>query len=92
MKLETIQATVELERTLLVSLQDKITSPLLKQHCRSAWKYLEDCEFFCIDGTSPACLEQATKLLQMAIDQRRSIEDYVKKWGYNAEGVPSKRF
>jgi len=89
MKLETIQATLELERTLLASLQEKITSPLLKQHCQSALNYLNDCECLCFGGgTSADCVEQATMFLQAAIDQRRSVEDYVSKWGYDAEGTP----
>lgn len=90
MKLETIQATLELERTLLASLQEKITSPLLKQLCQSAWNYLNDCECLCF-GTSADCVEQATMFLQAAIDERRSVEDYVSKWGYDAEGDPSKQ-
>lgn len=91
MKLETIRATIDLERIMLVSVQGKITSPVLRQHCRSAWKYLEDSESFCLEGASPTSLEQAAQFLQMAIAQRRAVEDYVRKWGHDAEGFSPKQ-
>ena len=80
MTVETIRATIDLERTMLMSLQGTVASPVLSQHCQSAWKYLEDCESFCVDGASPASLEQAAHFLQMAIAQRRAVEDYIRKW------------
>lgn len=91
MTIETIRATIDLERIMLISLQGKVSSPVLKQQCQTAWKYLEDCESFCLDGASPASLEQAAQFLQMAIGQRRAVEDYVRKWGYDAETTPSKQ-
>jgi hypothetical protein len=58
-------------------------------------RYLDDCEHFGFGGGTSdnlaGDLQRDAEALQMAINERRDVEDAASKWGYDAEAVPSKQ-
>jgi hypothetical protein len=95
-RVEKIRSEVSEERALIFQLNGVISDPNLKQLLRPTLRLLNDVENYFLDAsvlerkearTATALLHwvhEADKLLQLAIQQRKSFELIVKKFGPNA--------
>ena len=95
-RVEKIRSKVSDERALIFELNGVISDPKLKQLLRPTSRLLNDVENYLPDArvlereearTAKALvhwLHEADKLLQLAIQQRKSFELIVKKFGPNA--------
>ena len=95
-RLEKIRSEVSDERALICQLNGVIGDPNLKQLLRPTSRLLNDVENYFLDAsvlerkearTATALVHwvhEADKLLQLAIQQRKSFELIVKKFGPNA--------
>ena len=95
-RVEKIRSKVSDERALIFELNGVISDPKLKQLLRPTSRLLNDVENYFLDArvlerkearTATALvhwLHEADKLLQLAIQQRKSFELIVKKFGPNA--------
>ena len=88
-----IRSKVSDERALISELNGVISDPNLKQLLRPTSRLLNDVENHLSDArvlerkearTATALVHEADKLLQLAIQQRKSFELIVKKFGPNA--------
>jgi hypothetical protein len=95
-RLQKIRSEVSDERALIFQLNGVISDPNLKQLLRPTLRLLNDVENYFLDAsvlereearTATALVHwvyEADKLLQLAIQQRKSFELIVKKFGPNA--------
>ena len=92
-RVEKIRSKVSDERALISELNGVISDPNLKQLLRPTSRLLNDVENYLPDArvlerkearTATHWLHEADKLLQLAIQQRKSFELIVKKFGPDA--------
>jgi hypothetical protein len=91
MSLDRIRAAIDSERALLLPIKGRVTSPYFKRQCRMALQDLEELEYFFFGGGlehPTRCLDIATYLVQMVVDECRVVEGAVHKLGYNVMAVP----
>lgn len=89
MNLEQVRLTIDSERDKLLSLKERVTSDFVKHMCQSGLNGLDDVECLCFKLKIDAqYLGPVLTLLDVAVNQRKAVDDIVAKWGNNAIAVP----
>jgi len=88
MTIEEIRKTIDSERAILLPLWDLVTSPFFKEQCQRALDDLDMLEYLCFDGPERPSLQLVEWFLRIVVERRKSVEDPVTKWGYNAVAIP----
>jgi len=86
-QLEILQAAIAKERAVLLGHQEKLTeSKYFRDVCQKGLNYLGDAERFSQCPDSNWGIVQIA--LELAIGQRKAVEDAVSKYGYTVVAAP----
>jgi hypothetical protein len=86
-----IKAILDAERSSIATLDGDIKSPYLKRRLQAASFTLDDVEQFCFrDGLDRPleALEFARTFINIAVSQRKAVQDMIDKFGPHAIAAP----